>query len=371
LKIPKSRMLAIARKEFLHIIHDPRSLLIIFAMPIIQLVMFGYALDMEIKNVDLAVIDYDHSIQSRHLIEQFEGSEFFNVASYNGSIDNMEQLFLERKAKAVLIINQDFAQGFQRNIATPIQIIIDASDPNAGTLIKNYCSQVVNAFNQKYTSKPSLPLEVESTIWFNPDLKSAFFFVPGLLALLLIMICALLTSITVTREKEMGTMEQILVSPVKANEIIIGKVLPYIGISILVGALILVIGIILFGVPFNGSYTLLFFLSTLYIITALSLGLMISTIASTQQVAMMIALISTLLPTVFLSGFIFPLSAMPEILQIISNIVPAKYYLMIVRGVLIKGNTFFQLIEPTAILVLMTFLLLIIALRRFKGNLET
>jgi ABC-2 type transport system permease protein len=185
------------------------------------------------------------------------------------------------------------------------------------------------------------------------------------------MICALLTSITITREKEMGTMEQILVSPVKANEIIIGKVLPYIGISILVGALILVIGIILFGVPFNGSYTLLFFLSTLYIITALSLGLMISTIASTQQVAMMIALISTLLPTVFLSGFIFPLSAMPEILQIISYVIPAKYYLMIVRGILIKGNTFLQLLEPALILLFMTFLLLIIALRRFKGNLES
>lgn len=371
MRILRSRMLAIARKEFLHIIHDPRSLMIIFAMPIIQLVIFGYALDMEIKNVDLAVINYDNSIQSQHLVEQFEGSEFFNVFAYNSSIDDMEQLFLERKAKAVLIINQDFAQSFQRNISTPVQIIIDAADPNAGTLIKNYCSQVINAFNQKYASQPALPSEVESTIWFNPDMKSAFFFVPGLLALLLIMICALLTSITITREKEMGTMEQILVSPVKANEIIIGKVLPYIGISILVGALILVIGIILFGVPFNGSYTLLFLLSTLYIITALSLGLMISTIASTQQVAMMIALIATLLPTMFLSGFIFPLSAMPKILQIISYIIPARYYLMIVRGVLIKGNTFFQLIQPTLILALMTFLLLIIALRRFKGNLET
>ncbi len=333
--------------------------------------MFGYALDLEIKQVDLAVIDYDKSVQSRHLIEQFEGSGFFKVFPYNGTIENMEKLFLERKARVILVINQEYARSFHRNISTPVQLIIDAVDPNAATLIRNYCDQIIAGFNQRYGSGFSLPLNIESTIWFNPDMKSSYFFVPGLLAMLLVMICALLTSITITREKEMGTMEQILVSPVKANQIIIGKVLPYIGISILVGMLILVIGILLFDVPFQGNYLSLFVLSTLYIITALSLGLMISTIASTQQVAMMIALISTLLPTVFLSGFIFPLSAMPKVLQILSYIVPAKYYLMIVRGILLKGNSFLQLIEPTMIMALMTFLLLIIALKRFRVNLES
>jgi ABC-2 type transport system permease protein len=270
-----------------------------------------------------------------------------------------------------LIIDQEFARSFQKNISTPVQVIIDAVDPNAATLIRNYCSQVIAGFDERYGSRVSLPFEIESTIWFNPDMKSSYFFVPGLLAMLLVMICALLTSITITREKEMGTMEQILVSPVKANEIIIGKVVPYIGIAIMVGVLILAIGMLLFDVPFKGNYLSLLLLSTLYIITALSLGLMISTIASTQQVAMMIALISTLLPTVFLSGFIFPLSAMPKILQLISYLVPAKYYLMIVRGILLKGNTFVQLIQPTLIMALMTFLLLIIALNRFKVNLES
>ena len=340
-------------------------------MPIIQLVMFGYALDMEIKQVDLAVIDYNRTIHSQHLIEQFAGSDFFSVFAYEGSIDNMEELFLQREARAILIISHDFSKNVFRNSTTPVQTIIDASDPNAATLIRSYCNQVIADYNQKHNSQLSLPIEIESTIWFNPDMKSAFFFVPGLLAMLLVMICALLTSITITREKEMGTMEQILVSPIKANEIIIGKVLPYIGIAILVGAIILFIGILLFGVPFRGSYVLLLLLSTLYIITALSLGLMISTIAPTQQVAMMIALISTLLPTVFLSGFIFPLSAMPQLLQIISYIIPAKYYLMIVRGILLKGNVFVQLIQPALFLAIMTILLLVVALRRFSVNLES
>lgn len=371
MKSSKSRIAAIARKEFLHIIHDPRSLMIIFLMPIIQLVMFGYALDMEIKHVDLAVIDYNKTIHSHNLIEQFEGSDFFSAFAYNGSIDDMEELFLQRKARAILIIGKDFAQNALQRPSTEVQVIIDASDPNAATLIRSYCQQIVASYNQSYSAHFSLPIEIESTIWFNPDLKSAYFFVPGLLALLLVMICALLTSITITREKEMGTMEQILVSPVKANEIIAGKVLPYIGIAILVGIMILSIGILLFGVPFRGSYVLLLFLSTLYIITALSLGLMISTIAPTQQVAMMIALILTLLPTIFLSGFIFPLPAMPKLLQIISYIVPAKYYLMIVRGILLKGNVFSQLLQPALFLAAMSFLLLVIAMRRFKVNLES
>ncbi len=201
-------------------------------------------------------------------------------------------------------------------------------------------------------------------------MKSAYFFVPGLLALLLIMVCALLTSITITREKETGTLEQILVSPVQPKEIIIGKVSPYVVISMLVGGLILSIGVFLFHVPFKGSLILLTLLSLVYILTALSMGLMISTIAKTQQVAMMMAQMATLLPTIILSGFIFPISAMPKFLQILSHIIPATYYLKIVRGIMLKGNTFMQLLEPTLILALMSLILLINARRKFSMNLE-
>ncbi|RMG29341.1 MAG: ABC transporter permease, partial [Methanobacteriota archaeon] len=212
--------------------------------------------------------------------------------------------------------------------------------------------------------------EIEPTIWFNPDLKSTYFFVPGILALILVMISALLTSITITREKELGTLEQMLVSPVRPYEIILGKVVPYIFLAFLDATIILMIGIFLFQVPFKGSVVLLALLTTLYIITALSLGLMISTITRTQQVATMVAQIATLLPTVMLSGFIFPIASMPKALQYISYIIPAKYYLVIVRGVLLKDNTFVQLLPQIGFLAAMSTILLLVAWRRFSLNLE-
>jgi ABC-2 type transport system permease protein len=365
-----SRTIAIARKEFLHILHDPRSLMIIIVMPLLQLILFGYALNLEIQNTNLAVIDYSRSPQSSHLIEQFEGSEFFSVFHYQGKHSEIEKLFLKRKAKAILVINQDFARNLQRQTLTSIQILMDASDPNAATIIKSYCNRIIAKYNVEYGSQILQPFDVEPRIWYNPDMKSAYFFVPGLIALILVMISAMLTSLAITREKETGTMEQILVSPIKPIEIVIGKVLPYIIMAFLDGFLILMMGMILFDVPFTGSYILLILLSTLYIITALSLGLMISATVETQQVAMMMAISATLLPTVMLSGFIFPIRSMPVLLQYVSYIVPAKYFLIIVRGILIKGNTFFQLGFQTAALAFMTFVLLIRTLRKFSLNLE-
>lgn len=364
------RIKAISFKEFLHIIHDPRSLLIIFVMPVAQLIMFGFALNMEIQNIDLAVIDYSKSSSSTKLIQQFAGSKYFNLFEYKGKITEIDKLFLTRKARAILIVNKDFAQLFQTQNQAPIQILIDAADPNAGTVIKLYCSRVVSLFNQQYAANITLPFEVKPRIWYNPDLKSSFFFVPGLIALILVMISALLTSITITREKESGTLEQILVSPVRPIEIIIGKVLPYIFLAFCDGLVILSLGVILFNVPFIGNYTLLLALSILYIITALSLGILISTVVKTQQVAMMIAIAATLLPTIMLSGFIFPIKSMPTILQYISYIVPAKYYLVIIRGIMLKGNTLFQLGTQTLFLLVITLFFLINAIRKFKLNLE-
>jgi ABC-2 type transport system permease protein len=364
------RIWAITHKEFLHIIHDPRSLLIIFAMPVIQLAMFGYALNLEIQNVNLAVIDHARTPLSQDLIEQFMGSPFFSVFYYTDQYSQVEQLFLNRTARAVLVIEQDFDRQYQQQLSTPVQILLDGSDPNAATLIKNYCNTVIMDFNQKYGMQISLPIEVKPRILYNPDLKSAYFFVPGLIALLLVMISALLTSITITREKEMGTMEQILVSPVQPLEIISGKVLPYILIAFLEAIFILVLGMILFNVPFVGNVALLLLLSILYIFTALSLGLMISTMVNTQQVAMMFTMAITLLPTIMLSGFIFPLKSMPVILQYISYLVPAKYFLVIIRGIMLKGNSVVQLLPQISFLSIMSLVLLSIALRKFRLNLE-
>jgi drug efflux transport system permease protein len=365
-----NRVWAISRKEFVHIIHDPRSLMIIFVMPIIQLAMFGYALNMEIQDVSLAVIDQADSPLSHDLIQQFIASPFFSVFDYGGKYSEIEQLFLHHQARAVLIIEQDFDRQVQQQLLTPVQILLDGSDPNAATLIKNYCNTVILDFNQRSGQQLPLPLEVKPRIWYNPDFKSAYFFVPGLIALLLVMVSALLTSITITREKEMGTLEQILVSPIRPLEIIIGKVLPYILIAFLEALTILVLGMLMFKVPFMGSVALLLLLSLLYIISALSLGLMISTLVSTQQVAMMFALVTTLLPTIMLSGFIFPLNSMPVILQYISYLVPAKYFLVVIRGIMLKGNTAGQLVFQILFLLIMSLVLLSVALRKFRLNLE-
>ena len=353
-----------------HILRDPRTLSIVILMPVLQLLIFGYALNLEIQRVDLAVLDYDNTPIARELVDQFEGSKYFHTFYFDGQPSEIEQLFMQQTARVALIIPADFGTHLQRNSDTPVQLLIDAADPNAALSIQNYCNQVINAFNRANNLQLKLPFDMQPTIWFNPDLKSSYFFVPGILALLLVMISALLTSITITREKEMGTMEQILVSPVRPHEIIIGKVIPYIVLAFLDAVLIILIGMFLFGVPFIGSMLLLAGFTTLFIITALSLGLMISTVATSQQVAMMFALIITLLPTLMISGFIFPIPSMPLPLQIISYAVPAKYYLVIVRGIMLKGNTFWQLLPQAGFLAAMSAILLTVAWRRFSLNLE-
>jgi ABC-2 type transport system permease protein len=366
----KSIITAIARKEFLHILNDPRTLSILFIMPILQLIMFGYALKMEIQEVRIGIVDYANTNESRHLIEQFKGSSFFVPFFYEGRLSEIDELFKSRTANLVMIIPEDFDKQLQRNREIPLSFTIDASDANAATAIRNYCNQVIVDFNQTYNRHLPFPFDITSSILYNPDTKSTYFFVPGIIALLLIMISALLTSITIAREKETGTMEQILVSPVKSHQIILGKVLPYILLAILIAVVILLIGVFMFKVPFQGNVLLLFILSTLYIVTALSIGLMISTVAKTQQVAMMVAMIMTLLPTIMLSGFIFPIASMPKLLQYLSYIIPARYYLHIVRGIILKGSTFIDLVQPTLFLGIISGILLIVSIRKFSSNLE-
>jgi ABC-2 type transport system permease protein len=365
-----TRISSISRKEFLHIIHDPRSLIIIIVLPVLQLLIFGYALNMEIQNIDMAVIDLSKTSVSQDLVNQFKGSKYFSVFYYDGPLSTIDELFFDRKARVILIIDKDFQLNFIRDNNSTVQVLFDAADPNAATTIKHYVNSTIMLFNENFNGKLPLAFDVKPRIWYNPDLKSDYFFIPGLIALILVMISALLTSLTMTREKEMGTMEQILVSPIKPIEIVLGKVLPYIGLAFLDGILILILGIFIFDVPFIGSALLLMLLSVIYIITSLSLGLMISTLFKTQQVAMMIAIAVTLLPTIMLSGFIFPLKSMPEILQYLSYIVPAKYYLIIIRGIMLKGNTFLQLAGQIFFLLLMTLILLGNAVRKFNINLE-
>lgn len=353
-------------KEVNHIFRDTRTLVIVFLMPVMQLIIFGYAMNMELSSIRLGCYDYSHSKSSRAFVQSFSATESFDV-SYHHATQEINTRFFERSLDALIIIPHDFETELSRNKSSTIQLIIDASDPNAATLIRNYAQGVIIKYSH---SESFSPIQIKPSILYNPDLKSAYFFVPGLIAMILVMISALLTSIAITREKELGTMEQILVSPIKAHEIMIGKVLPYIALALLDALFILGVGMLLFQVPFSGNFLVFLFYTLLYVIMALSLGLMISTIAKSQQAAMMFAITLTMLPTMMLSGFIFPIASMPKLLQMLTWLVPAKYYLQIIRGIMLKGNSLAQLFAPGMALLIMTTLMFSIAIKRFSMRLK-
>lgn len=355
------RVTAIGLKEMHHILHDIRTLMILFLMPLVQLIIFGYAMNMEIRHVPLAVIDYAKSTESRELISNFSHTEYFSTFSLSNYTAAVEEIFLKRKAKAVLVIPYNYGKDTK-----DVQLLIDASEPNNAQLIQSYVLGIVNSTNSGQAS----PMNVLPVIMFNPDLKSAYFFVPGLIAMILVMISALLTSISISREKEMGTLEQILVSPVSASEILVGKVLPYIVLALMDALLILGVGMFLFHVPFNGDFLSFLGFTFLYVLTALCLGLLISTVAKTQQAAMMMALGATLLPTLMLAGFMFPIASMPWILQKLTYMVPARYYLQIIRGIMLKGNSINELWVSGLCLAGMSVVMLFIASKRFSLRLK-
>lgn len=363
-----SRIFAIIRKEFIHISRDFRTLVIVIVMPVIMLFLYGFALNMEIQNIALMVMDKEKSPESRELIRRFSGSPYFTVGSYDGMFASLESFFEYRTAHAVLVIPQDFTLKRQRGLQPDLQILIDASDSNKAQMIRNYMNAIIQNVNLSRNLPP--PFTVEPTVWYNPSLKSAYFFVPGLSALILIMISALLTSIAIVREKETGTMEQILVSPVRPVEIVVGKVIPYIFLAFVDLSIILAVARFVYRVPVVGSLGLLLASSFIFIFVALSLGLLISTRAQTQQVAMMMALVATLLPTVMLSGFIFPLSSLPKPLWLISFLVPARYFMVVIRGIMLKGNSLIQLYPELATLLFVGLLLLTISIKKFHTTIE-
>jgi len=363
-----SRIIPIIRKEFIHIRRDFRTLLIIFFMPVFMLLMYGYAINLEIQNIDLAVLDHSGSPASRELVATFQGSKFFTVKYFAGNESEIESLFQRREAKAALIIPPDFSRTINGPLPTAVQVLIDAGDSNTAQLIQNYINFVVQIYNAG--RGVTAPFEVSTSIRYNPTLKSAYFFVPGLVALILMMISALLTSLTIAREKETGTMEQILVSPVRPFEIIIGKVVPYLFLAFADGILILLIAHFWFNVPITGHLALILLACFLYVGVALSFGLLISTRARTQQVAMMGAISLTMLPTIILSGFIFPIANMPKVLQFVTYLIPARYFLLVIRGVMLKGNTVEEIGLLLLVLAGMGIFFLIFSSKRFKMTLE-
>lgn len=359
-------------KESLHILRDKRLLLILLGMPIVMILLFGFAITNEINHARIAIIDPSLDEMSGQITQRMRSSGYFELALHERGTESLTQSFQKGAIKLAIVFPPNFAERFQRNHRSQIQIIADASDPNTATTLINYASAIIRDFQNDVSGSTAIPLqiEVETRMLYNPEMKGVFLFVPGIVTILVMLISAMLTSIAITREKENGTMEILLVSPLHPAMIILGKVAPYTLISGMITLIILTLGVLVFGVPVRGSLWLLAGESMLFVVTALALGIFISTLTNSQLVAMMISMLGLMLPTILLSGFIFPIESMPKPLQVMSNIIPAKWYLIILRGVMLKANTLVELWKETAALGLMALFFIFLSIKNFKIRLE-
>lgn len=363
----RKRLLTISLKEIRHILRDWQTLVIILIMPVMMMFLYGYALNADAKDIPIIVENPDTTPEINTIVAKIDASTMFKVVGNVRVTDDPAETFKLYGIHALLRFPPNFSSNLHRTGGAQVQVLIDGSDPNLGTIIRNAAEPLLlgATLNVMKIEQPKV-LDIRSLVLYNPEQRSALFFVPGLMAIILLMISALLTSVAIAREKELGTMGQLLVSPLQPLEIIVGKIIPYILLSTMDGLLILLVGRLAFGVTIVGSPLLLAICSLAYIFTALSIGLLISTLAKSQQHAMFMALGATMMPTVLLSGFIFPVISMPLPLRILSSIIPATYFLEIVRGIILKGVGIYELWRPLAVLCFEATVLMTISIRKFK-----
>ncbi|WP_372752593.1 ABC transporter permease [Mariniflexile sp.] len=367
-----NRFIGFVKKEFYHIFRDRRSLFILFGMPIAQIMLFGFAITNEINNVDIAILDHSKDAVTQEIINKISASKYFSIKQLITREADIAPIFQKGHVKAVLNFEKDFSQKLIKAHGANVQIITDATDPNTANTISNYVNAILQQY-QKEVNKEivnSYQIVPQTRMVYNPELKSVYMFVPGVMTIILMLVSAMMTSISITREKELGTMEILLVSPLKPILVIVGKVFPYIFLSIINAIIIVVLSIFIFKMPVQGSLILLGMESVLFIITALALGILISTISATQQTAMMISLMGLMLPVILLSGFIFPITSMPLPLQIISNIIPAKWFIIIIKGIMLKGVGLQYIWKETLILIAMTIFFIALSVKKYKIRLE-
>ena len=359
-------------KEFQHIFRDVRTLVFLFGIPVVMIIVFGYVVTNEIRDVKVGIWDRSRDGTTFEITQKILSSGYFLLAETLDREEQIDSLFQSGKAKMVVIFEEEFERKLEREKRAAIKLITDASDANSAQLVQSYLQGVLMNYFRSVNREVRLPWEVtvHSRMFFNEEMKGVYMFVPGLIALILMLISALMTSVTITREKEFGTMELLLASPLKPREIILGKVTPYIALSFVNALSIIWLGNLVFGVPVTGQLWLLLLECMLYITLALSLGVLISTVSQTQQVAMVISMIGLMLPTILLSGFIFPIDNMPRILQWFSAIMPARWFIVIAKNIMLKGAGFSFIWKETLILLGMTVLFLVAAMRRFRVRLE-
>ncbi|MDN3513685.1 MAG: ABC transporter permease [Candidatus Brocadia sp.] len=372
------RISAITRKEFIHIVRDPRSLGMAIAIPMLLLVLFGYALTLDVDEVPMVVWDQSESQVSREFISRFEGSHYFSLKGYARNYRELEQAIDSGRAFVSLIIPTDFARRIESGRLAPVQLIVDGSDSNTATIAIGYVDAVAQTYSQdvaireiqrigRRTLHP--PVDIQTRAWFNADMESKNYIIPGLIAVIMMVIAALLTSLTVAREWERGTMEQLISTPVKSQELILGKLIPYFVIGMFDVLLAVLMGEYLFKVPLRGNVGLLFGMAAVFLAGALSLGMAISILTKSQLLASQLAMVLTFLPSFLLSDFMYAISNMPKVIQIITYAIPARYFVTILKGIYLKGVGLEILALEAGLLTIFGVAMMVLANVKFKKRL--
>ena len=368
----RQRLFAVARKEFIHVWRDWRSLVLAIAIPMLLIALFGYALTMDLKNVPTAVWDQSQTAESREFLSLLDGSAYFSVERREDNFHGLTDLLDSRRVMVALVISSDFSDRIRAGRQVTVQAVIDGADANNATLAKGYLTAIGQIYNQQVqvSSWQRGPLTgrvtLETRAWYNPDMESRNVIIPGIIALVMVVIAAMLTSVTVAREWETGTMEQLLSTPIRVPELVLGKVVPYFVIGLLDVAIAVAMGCWIFDVPLRGSTGLLFLSASVFLTGALFLGLLLSIVLKTQVLANQIALFTGYLPTLMLSGFVFGIYNMPKAVQVITFIVPARYFIALLKGIFLKGIGLEILGLNMALLTLYAALMVILCHRKMK-----
>jgi ABC-2 type transport system permease protein len=360
------------RKEIYHIFRDRWTMMILLILPILMIILFGFGINTEMKNTTFSVYDPSRDVVSQEIVNKLATSEYFVFKKYLDTPEEIEQEFLKEKTGLVLVFSDNFSHSMYHTGDAQIQMIADGTDPNTASTVTGYASSIIGLYQQKLMNNMEIPYRIvpEIKLLYNPTMKGAYSTVPGVIGMVLMLICAMMTSVSIAREKEFGSMEVILVSPMKPILIILSKIIPYFILSVVNLTTVLLLSYFVLQVPINGSLILLIAFSLIFIVVSLALGLVISSIAQSQIVALLISGMALMMPTMMLSGLMFPIENMPKILQWFSHIIPAKWYIIGLRDIMIKGVSISSVLPEIAILSIMAIFLVIVALKKFKIRLE-
>ncbi len=368
-----NKFLVFTQKEFYHIFRDHWTMIILLVLPILMILLFGFGITTEIKNARFAVYDPSNDMATKKIIDKIQSSEYFTLEAYLSNPAEIETIFQKGEISLLMVFSESFYENMVHTGDAQILFIADGTDPNTASTLVSYASRLIAAFQQEEMGAAGLPpyqIHTEVQLLYNPTLKGAYSTVPGVMGLILMLICAMMTAVSIAKEKELGTMEVILVSPMPPLMIIISKMIPYFAVSIINYITILVLAVYVLDVPIVGSFFLLTMLSLLFIFVSLALGLLISSILETQIAALLGSVMGLMLPTVLLSGLMFPIENMPILLQVIAQIVPAKWFISAVKSVMIMGLGVNSILTELAVLGAMAIVLIAVSLKKFKTRLE-